>query len=130
LYLLNGLSPSPQIKMKFKSQVEDPINGSDICHRIFGKNAEKRHKHFKASFSCQDPMLSTPPRKMHPNHKIDNPLSHVSKFLFLMQNFTVLTRRAAGCYLHTGPNSRKPAVVLCWTVVHSLFFSPVIKFPV
>jgi hypothetical protein len=35
----------------------------------------------------------------------------VSKFLFLMQNFTDLTRRAAGCYLRTPPNSRKPAEV-------------------
>jgi hypothetical protein len=79
LYLLKGLSPSPQIKMKFKSQVEDPINGSDLCHMIFRKNAEKRHKHFKAFFSCQDPMLPTPPRKTHPNHKIDNFLSHVNR---------------------------------------------------
>jgi hypothetical protein len=79
LYLLNGLNPSPQIKMKFKSQIEDPINGSDLCHAIFGKNAEKRHKHFKAFFSCQDPMLPTPSRKTHPNHKIDNFLSHVNR---------------------------------------------------
>ncbi len=60
LYLLNGLNPSPQLKMKFKPQHEDPINGSDICHQVFGKNSEKRHKHFKAFFSCQDPMLPTP----------------------------------------------------------------------
>jgi len=43
----------------------------DICHAIFGKNAEKRHKHFKAFFACQDPMLPTPSKKTHPNHKFD-----------------------------------------------------------
>jgi len=79
LYLLNGLNPSPQLKMKFKPQHEDPINGSDLCHQVFGKNAEKRHKHFKAFFSCQDPMLPTPSRKTHPNHKVDNFLGHVNR---------------------------------------------------
>ncbi len=70
LYLLNGLNPSPQINMKFKSQSEDPINGNDLCHERFGKNAVKRHKHFKAFFSCQDPLIPGPSRKTHPNHKI------------------------------------------------------------
>ncbi len=79
LYVLHGLTPSPQVKMKFKSQLEDPVCGSDVCHAVFGKNAEKRHKHFKAFFSCQDPMLPNPSRKTHPNHKIDNFLSHVNR---------------------------------------------------
>ena len=39
---LQGLTPSPQVKMKFKSQVEDPVRGSDICHAAFGTNAEKK----------------------------------------------------------------------------------------
>jgi len=39
---LQGLTPSPQVKMKFKSQVEDPVCGSDICHAAFGTNAEKK----------------------------------------------------------------------------------------
>jgi hypothetical protein len=55
-YVLHGLTPSPQVKMKFKSQLEDLVCGNDVCHSVFGKNAEKRHKHFKAIFSCQDPM--------------------------------------------------------------------------
>jgi hypothetical protein len=32
LYILNGLSPSLQVSQKFKSQKEDPVNGSDICY--------------------------------------------------------------------------------------------------
>jgi len=78
LYVLHGLSPSPQVKMRFKSQLEDPVCGSDICHAVFGKNTEKRHKYFKAFFACQYPMLPTPSKKTHPNHKIDNFLSHVN----------------------------------------------------
>jgi hypothetical protein len=48
LYLLNGLTPSPQLKMKFKAQHEDLINGSVVCY--LGKNAKKCHE--KALFSC------------------------------------------------------------------------------
>jgi len=76
--VLNELSLSPHVKNKFKSQCEDLINGSDLCHQVFGKNAEKCHKHFKAFFSYQDPMLPTPSRKSRPNHKVDNFLGHVN----------------------------------------------------
>jgi hypothetical protein len=52
LYLLNGLSPSPQMKKE--------INGSDLCHNIFGKNAKKRHKHFKYFFLPRSYALDFP----------------------------------------------------------------------
>jgi hypothetical protein len=55
LYVLHGQTPSPQIKMKIKSQLEDPVCGRDICHAVFRKKCrKKRHKHFKAFFACQD----------------------------------------------------------------------------
>jgi hypothetical protein len=60
LYIFQGLSPSPQIKMKFVPQKEDPINGSDICYKIFGRNGDRWHKMFKAFFSCQDPLKAVP----------------------------------------------------------------------
>ena len=31
VYILNGLSPSPQVEMKFDSQKKNPTNGSDFC---------------------------------------------------------------------------------------------------
>ncbi len=71
LYILQGLSPSPQIKMKFVPQALDPINGSDMCFRVFGRKASKRHKEFKAFFTIQDPRKIVPPRTTHPNFKID-----------------------------------------------------------
>jgi hypothetical protein len=67
LYMLHGLTLSSTEKMKFKSQLEDLVHHSNVCHAVFGENAEKRHKHFKTFFSCQDPMLPTPSRKMQPN---------------------------------------------------------------
>ena len=39
LYILQGLNPSPQVEMKFISQQIDPVQGSDLCYRIFGANA-------------------------------------------------------------------------------------------
>ncbi len=73
LYLLQGLSPSPQIEMKFKSQVEDPVNGNDLVHRVFGGKSAKsvrRHKHFKCFFACVNPLIPTPSRDTHPNWKV------------------------------------------------------------
>jgi hypothetical protein len=60
LYIFQGLSPSPQMKMKFLPQHEDPINGSDMCFKVFGRNSDRRHKMFKAFFSCQDPLKAVP----------------------------------------------------------------------
>jgi hypothetical protein len=71
LYIFQGLSPSPQLKMKFKLQSVDPINGSDLCSSVFGLNAEKRHKQFKSFFAVQNSLLPLPPKTTHPNWKID-----------------------------------------------------------
>ena len=35
-YILNGLSPSPQVEMKFDSKKNNPTNGSDFCYNVFG----------------------------------------------------------------------------------------------
>lgn len=35
LYILQGLSPSPQVKMKFAPQAMDKINGSHMCFGVF-----------------------------------------------------------------------------------------------
>ena len=50
VYLLHSIFPSPQIEMKYKYHAEDPVNGSDICNRIFGIKGVTRQKEFKAFF--------------------------------------------------------------------------------
>ena len=81
LYQLNGLSPSPQIAMKFKTQAEDPVNGSDLCAGAFRKfgegsgGAELRYKQFRRFFAVQDPRLAIPNRKEHPMFKVQPILS-------------------------------------------------------
>jgi hypothetical protein len=66
LYILQGLSPLPQVKYH-----KDYVNGNDLCYKIFGKNDEKRHKHFKTFFAVQNPLKVAPPKSTHPNWKID-----------------------------------------------------------
>ena len=77
--MLQGLNPSPQVEMKFFNQRSDPVQGSDLCHRIFGDNANKRHKQFKAFFCLQDPAKQAPTRKDRPTYKVDSFLKHLQK---------------------------------------------------
>ena len=72
LYVLQGLSPSPRIEYKFKRQCDDPVNGNDYVWQAMGKkcNRERRHKHFKAFFSCQDPHRPCHDRDGFPNWKV------------------------------------------------------------
>ena len=71
VYFLHAISPSLQAEMKFKNQIEDPVNGSDLCHSVFGKRVVTRHKDFKAFFSGVNPILPMPSTSAHPNWKID-----------------------------------------------------------
>ena len=60
-------------------QRADPVQGSDLCHWVFGDNAIKQHKQFKAFFSLQDPMKPAPTRKEHPTYKVDSFLKHLQQ---------------------------------------------------
>ena len=41
LIIFNGLVPSTKFEYKFKTQMEDPIAGNDLCTRVFGENTER-----------------------------------------------------------------------------------------
>jgi hypothetical protein len=69
LFILQGLSPSLQMKIKFVPQHEDPINGSNICFKVF--------KMFDSFFACQYPLKPVPSKKNHPNFKVDPFLAHI-----------------------------------------------------
>ena len=79
LYFMQGLNPSPQIEAKFSSPEQDLIQGNALCYRIFGANADRRHKEFKSFFCVADPSRPTPPKSTHPNHKVDKFMRHVQK---------------------------------------------------
>ena len=44
LFVSNGISMSPQLEWKFKTQDEDPVNGSNLSHTVFGNNATRQLK--------------------------------------------------------------------------------------
>ena len=54
LYVFHGLSPSPRIEFKFRSQHKDKVHGNDFIHRSFCPNAERLHKHFKSFFHVKN----------------------------------------------------------------------------
>ena len=78
LFVLHGLSPSPQIQQKFKPQSADPVNGNDLVFHAFGRNAEKRLKEFKRYFAVCDPAVHPPSKKDCPNWKVQEFLSHMN----------------------------------------------------
>ena len=79
LYIAQGLSPSPQIKMKAKSQQAEPLQGNDLINTCMGFNFERRHVQFKRYFAVQHPYLPVPSTCTHPNWKIDPFLEHINK---------------------------------------------------
>jgi len=77
MYTLNGISPTPQVELKFGRQLEDPVNGNDMYHEVFsGKEGVRKHREFKAFFSTVDPRYATPHRDKHPNWKVNPMLKH------------------------------------------------------
>ena len=72
IYMLNGLSPSPQAELKMKSPVDDPIHGLTFFNEVFEKNGLKRHKEFKCYLCLVDPCIPTPSKITHPNWKVDS----------------------------------------------------------
>ena len=72
LCVLHGLSPTPRVEYKLKSQKLDCVAGNDFVYSSFdATNAERRHdKHFKSFLSCVGPLIDPPPRNSSPNWKV------------------------------------------------------------
>lgn len=70
IYILHGLSPSPRVEHKFKSQRVDCVHENDIVYASFGPNAKRRHQHFRYFFACQNLAISIPCRLTYSNWKV------------------------------------------------------------
>ena len=77
LPFFNGLNPSPRVEDKLQTEEVDPIQSNSFLRRVLGPNAALRYRHWKCCFSLQDPKLPNPPRRTHPNFKIDEFLRHL-----------------------------------------------------
>ena len=76
--------PSPQIENKFRPQQEDKVHGNDFIYTSFGPNAGRRHRHFKALFTCQDPDIDPPNRSLYLNLRVRPMLMWLKLFLPLV----------------------------------------------
>ena len=70
VYIFHGLSPSPRVDNKFRPDHFDELHDKHFIYNSFGPNAERRHRHFKAFFSVQDPSIKVPERSLFPNWKV------------------------------------------------------------
>ena len=74
---MHGLSPTPELNMKFQSKAEDDINGNDFVKRCLGPAAARRHKHFRRFFATQYPLIIPPPNS--PNLDIEEFLKWIKR---------------------------------------------------
>ena len=84
LYFFCDPEPSPQIENKFRPQQEDKVHGNDFIYTSFGPNAGRRHRHFKALFTCQDPDIDPPNRSLYLNLRVRPMLMWLKLFLPLV----------------------------------------------
>ena len=54
VYILHGLSPTPELNMNLQSQAEDNINGNEFVKRCLGPAAARRHKHFQETVKIEN----------------------------------------------------------------------------
>ena len=61
IYILNGLFPSPCLKMKFNTQAVNQINGNDFIATTLSQNpigTRRHHAMFKAFLSILNPLIN------------------------------------------------------------------------
>ena len=59
VYIFHGLSPSPQVYTKFKLQRVDKVHSNYFIYNLFGPDANRHHKNFKAFFALPKPPYKT-----------------------------------------------------------------------
>ena len=89
--LLQGLAPSPRIRYKLNPQCRDRISGNDFMYNSFGRNDERRHKHFKALLACCNTTIKAPSKEEFHNWKIITFVNWI--------NYQCLRAWQLGCYV-------------------------------
>ena len=80
-YIFCGISPSPQLKTKFKKQHVDKLHENYFIYNSFGPDEKCYHKNFKALFACQKTLVKYPPKTQFTNWKVQ-PLLMWIEFIF------------------------------------------------
>ena len=55
LYIVQGLNPSPQLRMKAQFQHQEQVQGNDLIATSIGNSFDCQHKQFKRYFAIQHP---------------------------------------------------------------------------
>ena len=76
IHMLNGLSTSTWVEMKFYLQAKKPTNENDICNKEFGTLSTRSHNEFKEFIYLQDPVKQVGLINTHPNCKLQLLLDH------------------------------------------------------
>ena len=94
---MHGLSPTPELNIKFQSQAEDDINGNDFVNRCLSPAVVRRHKHFRSFFATQSPLIIPPPNS--PNCNIEEFLKWIkrlSKKAWILANIISVDEQTTG----------------------------------
>ena len=71
MYIIDGLTPSPQLTWKMQDQERQPTHGNDRIEAVIVPGWLQKHRSFRHFFATQDPMMTPPPKKQCPNFKVD-----------------------------------------------------------
>ena len=71
VYIIDGLSPSPQLGWKMQPQSKQPSHGCDFAATCIGSGYQQLIWSFRCFFVCQDPLVTPPSREKCPNFKVD-----------------------------------------------------------
>ena len=80
--MIQGIAPTPRIELKMKPQEKDPIYGNYFIHHYLGQSSDPRHRQFRAFFSVQDPLITTPPSKYCSKFKLE-PFLKCIQYIYL-----------------------------------------------
>jgi hypothetical protein len=71
VYIIDGLTPSPQLMWKMQVQERQPTHGNNRIAAVIGPGWQQKHRSFRHYFATQDPMMVPPPKTQCPNFKVD-----------------------------------------------------------
>ncbi len=57
VYIIDGLTPSPQLTQKMQSQIHQPTHSNDRTTAVMGTGWQQKHRSFQHSFVCQYPWI-------------------------------------------------------------------------
>ena len=71
VYIVDGLSPTPELTRKMQPQSKERTHGNDFIAQHIGTGYQQMYCTFQNFFACQDPLTTPPPAQECPNYKVD-----------------------------------------------------------